>query len=57
MGDLLDDAELARRYFLGGCCGLPWLWVVNCAYFYPKFKEGTISPEARSCEWMWIRKK
>jgi hypothetical protein len=50
MGDLLDDAELARRYFLGGCCGLPWLWVVNCAYFYPKFKEGTISPEARSCE-------
>lgn len=47
----IDEEEvLARRYFLGGCFGLPWLWVVNCAYFYPKLKEGTVSAGARSCE-------
>lgn len=28
-----EDILLARRMFLGGCLGLPWLWICNALYF------------------------
>ena len=28
-----EDALLARRMFLAGCLGLPWLWICNVLYF------------------------
>ncbi len=33
-----EDAQvlLAKRFFIVGCFGLPWLWAVNCLYFWPK---------------------
>lgn len=42
-----EDALLARRFFFGGCLGLPWLWMLNCMYFAPK--RNSISVEARRC--------
>ncbi|CAI5463178.1 unnamed protein product [Closterium sp. Yama58-4] len=34
---LSDDAarSLARGFFLGGFLLLPWLWFVNCYFFWP----------------------
>mmetsp|Transcript_6769 Transcript_6769/g.10188 ORF Transcript_6769/g.10188 Transcript_6769/m.10188 type:complete len:99 (+) Transcript_6769:97-393(+) len=29
-----EDENLAKQMFCIGCFGLPWLWLVNCAYFY-----------------------
>ncbi|EKU23175.1 hypothetical protein NGA_2091620 [Nannochloropsis gaditana CCMP526] len=33
-----DDAQvlLAKRFFVVGCLGLPWLWAVSVLYFWPK---------------------
>ena len=28
-----DDVILARRMFLAGCLGLPWLWICNSLYY------------------------
>jgi len=44
-----EDAVLARRFFLGGCCGLPLLWATNALYFAPKIARGQVSPQAQRC--------
>jgi hypothetical protein len=36
--------------FVIGCFGLPWLWVLNCAYFYSVIKEDRASPILRKCK-------
>ena len=28
-----EDVLLSKRMFLGGCLGLPWLWICNALYF------------------------
>ena len=28
-----DDVLLAKRMFLAGCLGLPWLWICNSLYY------------------------
>ena len=37
-----EDAQvlLAKRFFLMGCLGLPWLWAVSVMYFWPKVYSG-----------------
>ena len=35
--------------FIGGCFALPWLWVVNVLYFWPKIRDGTTTEGARRC--------
>ena len=37
--DLSADAQLARRMFIGGCFGLPWLWIVNALYFRAALRQ------------------
>jgi Presenilin enhancer-2 subunit of gamma secretase len=36
------DAKLARNMFLGGCCLLPWLWVVNLLYYAQDWRLGKL---------------
>jgi len=47
-----EDAQvlLAKRFFLMGCLGLPWLWAVSVMYFWPKVYSGrsTISTSSSS---------
>ena len=44
-----EDEALARRFFWGGCCGLPWLWAVNVLYFLPLIRQQVVSPGAKRC--------
>eukprot|EP00245_Coleochaete_scutata_P006606 TRINITY_DN21109_c0_g1_i1.p1 TRINITY_DN21109_c0_g1~~TRINITY_DN21109_c0_g1_i1.p1 ORF type:complete len:119 (+),score=7.80 TRINITY_DN21109_c0_g1_i1:339-695(+) len=40
----LEDArKLVRGYFYGGFLALPWLWFVNCWYFWPVLRYNTDS--------------
>ena len=32
----LRDDELSKRFYYGGMCGLPWLWIVHAIHFYGK---------------------
>lgn len=32
----MRDDILAKRMFLAGCFGLPWLWAVHSLYWYRK---------------------
>ena len=34
--DIPRPDKLARQMFFVGLLGLPWLWVVNCLYFYDR---------------------
>lgn len=48
---------LARRMFIAGCLGLPWLHVCNCWYFWPKvFGSGgggqRAHPELAKCTYI-----
>lgn len=46
--ELPADAKVARRMFFIGAFGLPWLWIVNCLFFYQRIYEGKdVSREAR----------
>eukprot|EP01083_Nonionella_stella_P265052 898351_1 len=38
---------LSKRMFLGGCFGLPWLWIVHIFYFRgnQESDEGLINPD------------
>jgi hypothetical protein len=49
----LDEEQLvlARRMFVGGCLGLPWLWAVNAWYFRDKLRSTRLSDmEIQKCE-------
>jgi hypothetical protein len=36
--------------FIIGCFGLPWLWLVNCGYFYEKISSNQASPILKRCK-------
>ncbi|CAM6103265.1 unnamed protein product [Calypogeia fissa] len=43
-----DEAlQLARNFFYGGFCLLPWLWFVNCFYFWPVLRHRQSDPPIR----------
>ena len=37
-GQPLKPDELSKRMFYGGCCGLPWLWIVHTLFWYGKLR-------------------
>ena len=46
--ELPADAKVARRMFVIGAFALPWLWMVNCLFFYQRIYEGRdVSAEAK----------
>ena len=32
----LRDDELSKRFYYGGMCGLPWLWIVHALFYHGK---------------------
>jgi hypothetical protein len=45
-----EDTALAKQMFLIGLLGLPWLWCVNCCYFYSKFANTECTYEFKKCK-------
>lgn len=57
LGLPLEEAEgHARRFFLWGFACLPFLWAINCCYFWPVLRSPATSPSSaafsriRPCE-------
>jgi Presenilin enhancer-2 subunit of gamma secretase len=46
------NAKLARNMFIGGCCLLPWLWVVNLLYYAQAWRLGKLPAEVVT----WVRR-
>ena len=47
LGMPLEDAEgHARRFFLWGFACLPFLWAINCCYFWPVLRSPAASSPA-----------
>ncbi|KAL3701545.1 hypothetical protein R1sor_019567 [Riccia sorocarpa] len=42
-----EALKLARNFFYGGFCLLPWLWFVNCFYFWPVLRQRESDPLIR----------
>lgn len=48
LGAQQDEAlKLARNFFYGGFCALPWLWFANCFYFWPVLRHRQLDPPTR----------
>ncbi|KAK4367214.1 hypothetical protein RND71_015094 [Anisodus tanguticus] len=47
-----DSVDHARRFFKFGFLLLPWLWAVNCFYFWPVIRRPTsyYHPDLRRCK-------
>ncbi|CAN4097636.1 unnamed protein product [Withania somnifera] len=47
-----DSVDHARRFFKFGFLLLPWLWAVNCLYFWPVLRRPTsyYNPDLRRCK-------
>jgi hypothetical protein len=41
----MRDDVLARRMFIAGCFGLPWLWAVHSLYWYRKQRPNHVTDE------------
>ncbi|XP_052147249.1 probable gamma-secretase subunit PEN-2 [Oryza glaberrima] len=47
LGLPLEEAEgHARRFFLWGFACLPFLWAINCCYFWPVLRSPATSPSS-----------
>lgn len=48
---LSEDESLshARRFYKFGFAFLPWLWAVNCFYFWPVLRHSSSFPRIRPC--------
>ncbi|KAK2985882.1 hypothetical protein RJ640_008706 [Escallonia rubra] len=42
-----DSIEYARRFFKVGFLFLPWLWALNCFYFWPVLRHSPSFPHIR----------
>ncbi|KAK3019384.1 hypothetical protein RJ639_005216 [Escallonia herrerae] len=42
-----DSIEYARRFFKFGFLFLPWLWALNCFYFWPVLRHSPSFPHIR----------
>ena len=43
------DASIAKKMFLGGLCGLPWLWAVNAYYFRQQLRDPSVDAGVTRC--------
>lgn len=60
LGVYHEEAErLAKKFYLAGFFVLPWLWFVNCLYFWPVLQQrGGAESLIRSCKLCpWISVK
>lgn len=44
-----DSVTYARRFYKFGFLLLPWLWAVNCFYFWPVLRHSHSFPSIRRC--------
>ncbi|RVW14400.1 putative gamma-secretase subunit PEN-2 [Vitis vinifera] len=44
-----ESVAYARRFFRFGFCLLPWLWALNCFYFWPVLLRSRSFPRLRPC--------
>ncbi|XP_077213807.1 putative gamma-secretase subunit PEN-2 [Tasmannia lanceolata] len=42
-----ESLTYARRFFKFGFCLLPWLWALNCFYFWPVLRSSSSFPHIR----------
>nr|ABK21649.1 unknown [Picea sitchensis]ABK23472.1 unknown [Picea sitchensis] len=47
VSQLEDCVNKARNFFYGGFFLLPWLWFLNCFYFWPVLRHRASYPEVR----------
>lgn len=45
-----DSVGYARRFYQFGFALLPWLWAVNCFYFWPVLSHKRSFPQIRRCK-------
>ena len=44
-----ESVKYARRFYRFGFAMLPWLWAVNCFYFWPVLRHSRSFPRIRPC--------
>ena len=44
-----ESVKYARRFYRFGFAMLPWLWAVNCFYFWPVLRHSRSFPSIRPC--------
>lgn len=44
------SVDYARRFYKFGFALLPWLWFVNCFYFWPVLRHSRAFPQIRNCK-------
>lgn len=44
------SVDYARRFYKFGFALLPWLWAVNCFYFWPVLRHSRGFPQTRKCK-------
>lgn len=44
------SVDYARRFYKFGFALLPWLWFVNCFYFWPVLRHARAFPQIRNCK-------
>jgi hypothetical protein len=60
LGVYHEEAErLAKNFYLAGFFVLPWLWFVNCLYFWPVLQQrGGAESSIRPCKlypWLFLQ--
>lgn len=49
-----DSLSYARRFYKFGYALLPWLWAVNCFYFWPVLRHSRAFPNLRPCKFPFL---
>lgn len=44
-----EAVKLAKSFFYAGLLCLPWLWFINCFYFWPVLRNCRSDPLIRPC--------
>lgn len=45
-----EAVTLAKRFYYTGFLLLPWLWFINCYYFWPVLRNSRSDPLIRPCK-------
>lgn len=49
-----ESLSYARRFYKFGYALLPWLWAVNCFYFWPVLRHSRSFPRIRPCNYSFF---
>lgn len=47
-----DSLPYARKFYAFGYALLPWLWALNCFYFWPVLRHSRSFPHIRPCNFL-----